>query len=95
MLEMRFGYPSVARTTGTEYNSGLRNRPLHASPGRTLFSKLMSLLTLTRPLLGFKMRLRKQNRERPPFLMIVCAEGDDRTDRAIGMAELNFHHRTF
>ena len=34
----------------------------------------MDLLTLTRPLLRFKIRLREQNRERPPLFIIIGTE---------------------
>ncbi len=95
VLEMGFGFPPVARASSTEGDRRLRNRSLHASPGRTLFSKFMGLLTLTRPLLCFKIRLREQDRECPPFFMIIGAAGNDRTHGAIRVAELNFHYRAF
>ena len=92
VLEMDFGSSSVARASSAKCNHRLRNCPFHASPSRTLGSKVRGLLALTRPLLRFKISLRRQDRERPPLFMIISTEGDDRTHRAIRVAELNFHH---
>ena len=78
MLKMRFGYPPVARTTGSESNRNLRNCAFHASAGRILFSKISRLLALAGTLLRFKMGLREQDRERSPLFMIISAEGNDR-----------------
>ncbi len=91
MLEMGFGHSPVAGTTGTERNRCLSHRPFDSRTSGTLRSKVRGLLALAGALLRFKVRLGKEDGERPPFLMVIGAAGDDRTDRAIRVAELNFH----